>query len=271
VVSFFIALSVCHRDPTLATPFSTGVYKSIGDHYLLRMKSFLAGALVATVISAGVTYAVASTSSETITACAHKKTGDLRIMTGQKCKKSERAVSWSAGAAQAAQGASGPKGDTGAPGTQGAPGTDGLPGSNGVSQMYVSSFTGGYTDPGDGWELMEIFPLPTGSFLVIFSFRITFSGGTIHDAECRLLEVSNATDEGNRLNARTTTNGSILTIQNHYVLTSPGEVNVECISLGDSQVNVAGNSYAIQTDSVLPPLPPCARGENHGDAVTAAC
>jgi len=243
----------------------------VAKDYFVRMKSFLAGVLVATIVSAGVTYAVASNSTETITACAHKKTGDLRIMTGQKCKKSERVVSWSAGVAQATQGVAGPKGDTGSPGAQGVPGTDGLPGSNGVSQMYVSSFIGGRTDPGDGWELMETFSLPAGSFLVIFSFRITFSGGTIHDAECRLLEVSNATDEGNRLNARTTTNGSILTIQNHYVLTSPGEVNVECISLGDSQVNVAGNSYAIQTDSVLPPLPPCARGENHGDAVTAAC
>lgn len=237
------------------------------------MKSFLAGVLVATVVSAGVTYAVASTSSETITACAHKRTGDLRIMTGKKCKKSERAVSWSAGAAQVTQGASGPKGDTGSPGSQGAPGTDGLPGSNGVSQMYVSSFTGGYADSDTSWRQIETFYLPAGTFLVIFSLRITFSGGTTHDAECRLVEATNATDEGNRLGARTTTNGAILTIQNHYVFTSPDEVNVECISNGNSQVNVAGNSYAIETNSIssYSVFEPCPRGQNGGETAIAVC
>lgn len=237
------------------------------------MKSFLAGALVATVISAGVTYAVASTSSETITACAHKKTGALRIMTGKKCKKSERAVSWSAGVAQAAQGVAGPKGDAGSPGAQGTPGAEGLPGSNGVSQIYVSSFTGGYADSGTPWRQVETFYLPAGTFLVIFSLRITFSGGTTHDAECRLVEVPNATDEGNRLGARTTTNGAILTIQNHYVLTSPDEVNVECISNGNSQVNVAGNSYAIETNSIsgYSIFEPCGQRQNRDAVVTAVC
>jgi len=231
------------------------------------MKSFLAGVLVATVVSAGVTYAVASNSTETITACAHKRTGDLRMMTGKKCKKSERAVSWSAGAAQATQGVAGPKGDTGAPGTQGAPG------SNGTSQVYVSSFSGSFTDSGSSWQQIETFELPAGTFLVIFSLRITFSAGTNNDAECRLLGASNATDEGNRLGARTTTNGAILTIQNHYVLTSPDEVNVECISNGDSRVNVEGNSYAIETNSIsiYSGIGPCSRSQNSGETVTAAC
>lgn len=231
------------------------------------MKSFLAGVLVATVVSAGVTYAVASTSSETITACAHKRTGDLRIMTGKKCKKSERAVSWSAGAPQATQGVAGPKGDTGSPGAQGEPGA------NGTSRMYVSSFSGGFTGSGSLWQQIETFSLPAGTFLVIFSLRITFSGGTSNDAECRLVEVTDATDEGNRLVARTTTNGAILTIQNHYVLTSPDEVNVECISNGDSGVNIEGNSYAIETNSIsrYSVFEPCLRDQNDGETVTAAC
>lgn len=56
-----------------------------------------------------------STTTTTITACADKKTGELRL--ANKCKKSEKKLSWNQVGPVGAVGPAGPKGDPGTPGS----------------------------------------------------------------------------------------------------------------------------------------------------------
>lgn len=238
------------------------------------MKSFLAGALVATVISAGVTYAVASTSSETITACAHKKTGDLRMMTGKKCKKSERAVSWSAGAAQATQGVAGPKGD---------PGSQGEAGSNGISQVYYKSFSSGYLGGVSPYTGMGLMTLPAGTFVITANYQISPSfvpnGSETDlaavppnpDVTCRVKPTAEDIPALQSLSGRATNVGEIITFQNYVVLTQETIIEFECKSDASVEVGLSGNIFAFAVANVAPysPIDPCPLAVE--DAVSTAC
>ena len=73
----------------------------------------------------------ASTSTNTINACANKE-GQLRLLpSGAACKKGETAVSWNIVGPQGAQGIPGLTGLQGGVGPSGAPGTNGLDGATG--------------------------------------------------------------------------------------------------------------------------------------------
>jgi hypothetical protein len=80
----------------------------------------LAALLVLALVATGITFAATSGSSGTLSGCASKKTGALRILTSKhKCGKGESSLSWNA---------QGPPGATGATGAVGAPGAPGAPG-----------------------------------------------------------------------------------------------------------------------------------------------
>ena len=89
---------------------------------------------VAALLAAGTGLAVAaSSSSPVIRACANKKTGVLRL--ANKCRKSERSVSWNQSGVQ------GPQGLTGATGAPGATGAQGNEGQRGPQGPGATSFT----------------------------------------------------------------------------------------------------------------------------------
>ena len=70
--------------------------------------------LVVLVVGAGGGYALAASSTKTITVCADKSTGILHLKTHGRCKSSQTRVTWNQ---------QGPPGPQGAPGAQGATGT----------------------------------------------------------------------------------------------------------------------------------------------------
>jgi hypothetical protein len=86
-------------------------------HLGIRTVAFLAltGAFAALALPAA--SAVSKKGSTTVTACAHARTGNLRLkLKPRKCRKSERPVTWGIvgpRGAQGAQGPQGPKGDAG--------------------------------------------------------------------------------------------------------------------------------------------------------------
>src|SRR5690349_10259801 len=75
----------------------------------------MALAVVLALLAGGVSYAVTGGATTTITACASKKTGALRLLGPRgRCKRSERDISWNQ---------VGPAGQRGPIGLQGPPGT----------------------------------------------------------------------------------------------------------------------------------------------------
>jgi hypothetical protein len=96
---------------------------------------FSLGALAATISLGAVQFAAASGGS-TITACANKSTGAMRLLSKGSCKKTERKVAWNQQGIQGQTGAQGIQGQTGA---QGIPGTPGIPGVNSVSTSEGSA------------------------------------------------------------------------------------------------------------------------------------
>jgi hypothetical protein len=81
---------------------------------------FSLGALAAT-ISLGAIQYVAASGGSTITACANKSTGVMRLLSKGSCKKTERKVAWNQ---QGIQGQAGLQGIPGAPGVNGASTSD---------------------------------------------------------------------------------------------------------------------------------------------------
>ena len=79
--------------------------------------------LVVLVVGAGGGYALAASSTKTITVCADKSTGILHLKTHGRCKSSQTRVTWNQ---------QGPPGPQGAQGAQGATGTEGPQGVQGV-------------------------------------------------------------------------------------------------------------------------------------------
>ena len=83
------------------------------------MKKFIL--LAALALSLGLLHAIPAraqtTNSNTIYACYHRNTGDLRKVSGpRQCKNSEIEISWSIGGIPGPQGPQGPQGPAGAPG-----------------------------------------------------------------------------------------------------------------------------------------------------------
>jgi Collagen triple helix repeat (20 copies) len=74
---------------------------------------------------AGGGYAIAASGSS-IRACANKRSGALRL--ANRCKKSERGLSWNANGPTGAAGSRGPQGPQGPQGIQGTQGVQGAPG-----------------------------------------------------------------------------------------------------------------------------------------------
>lgn len=224
------------------------------DYYFLRMKSFLAGALVATVISAGVTYAVAANPPETIKACAHKRTGDLRIMTGKKCNRRERPVSLVAATAQALQsiqGEMGPKGETGPTGLTGPTGPTGA---SGISQIYSSQ----WENPSASsmtYTSMDTLTLPAEQYLVRSQVEFASASGSVNFVQCRLnTDVPNSIG-GPQLLYRESSALTVMTMENHFNFPAGGSVIVECFVLGSFpySAELSGSTYAIAADSISPP------------------
>ena len=90
---------------------------------------FSLGALAATISLGAVQFAAASGGS-TITACANKSTGAMRLLAKGSCKKTERKVVWNQ---------EGIQGQTGAQGIPGTPGVIGVNGVNGASTSQGST------------------------------------------------------------------------------------------------------------------------------------
>jgi hypothetical protein len=84
----------------------------------------IGGAVIALALTLGGTaYAVSGGSARTISACAAKRSGGLRLLaSGKHCKRSERLVKWNQ---------NGPIGPQGLQGPQGAPGSQGVQGPTG--------------------------------------------------------------------------------------------------------------------------------------------
>jgi hypothetical protein len=102
-------------------------------------------------------------STPTIKACAVKKTGDLRIITGSaKCKKTERLVTWGA------------KGPTGAKGSTGAPAIPNVTQVNNYWQGWVSIFVAN-----GGWNTVSLVQSPQltpGDYLVFTNVNMYPNG-----------------------------------------------------------------------------------------------
>jgi hypothetical protein len=102
-------------------------------------------------------------STPTIKACAVKKTGDLRIITGSaKCKKTERLVTWGA------------KGPTGAKGSTGAPAIPNVTQVNNYWQGWVSIFVAN-----GGWNTVSLVQSPQltpGDYLVFTNVNMHPNG-----------------------------------------------------------------------------------------------
>lgn len=101
---------------------------------------------IALVLAAGGgTYAVAQSGSGAIKGCSHKKTGALRVLSGtQKCKRTERALSWNV---EGAPGAAGTNGSAGLNGAKGENGPAGAAGSNGAAGAAGANGAIGPTGP----------------------------------------------------------------------------------------------------------------------------
>lgn len=106
-------------------------------------------------------------SVQTIKACAVKKTGDLRLITGSaKCKKTERLVTW------------GTKGPTGA---KGSPGSPAIPNVTTVDDT-VDGWTSIDVPNQTGWDtisLMQSEPLAAGDYLVLANIEIFTGNGSV--------------------------------------------------------------------------------------------
>jgi hypothetical protein len=243
------------------------------------MKTFLAGVIVATCITAGVNHVMATPSAKApISACAHKKTGDLRLKTGKKCKSTERAVAWPSSQATPLTGAQGPAGiqgvsglqgsagvqgpqgsagAAGAPGVDGAvgvagtPGTNGAPGingTNGLSRAYQKNFLGGQITTLElAPKTMNAINLPAGNYIVSANLTAT-SEGTFQ-AKCYFIGISAPSTIGLKSFENIADGSAVL--QTHVSLLTDDVLGINCWRTGGGAViNVEGSIYAIAVDTI---------------------
>jgi hypothetical protein len=110
-------------------------------------------------------------STPTIKACAAKKTGDLRMITGKaKCKKSEKLVSWGIKGSTGARGLAGARGPAGAPAIPNVTVIDDT--EDGWTSIYVTNQI-----PWETVSLMQSEPLAAGNYLVLANIEISTGSG----------------------------------------------------------------------------------------------
>ena len=163
-------------------------------------------------------------STPTITACAVKKTGDLRIITGSaKCKKTERLVTW------------GTKGPAGARGPAGAPA-----GSNEIMYSQANNYWQGwiniYVAPG-GWDTISVVQttqLLAGNYLVLANVDIDTNGDR---AFCSVTTTPEAVGG----------NGTI-----HYATNIPAELGSQNLSFSSNVGVEAGQEVHLRCRGFIP-------------------
>jgi hypothetical protein len=101
----------------------------------------LSSVVITAIVCTSVGVAVAGSSGNTLHACASKHGGALRI--ASKCRRSERAITWSQTGPAGAQGPQGTRGPQGAQGSQGAQGLAGSNGLDGSARAYARVFGAG--------------------------------------------------------------------------------------------------------------------------------
>lgn len=109
--------------------------------------------LSATLIAGGVAHAAGAS----ITACAKKKGGAMRLITSGTCKKTENTITWGA------------SGESGATGATGAAGSNG---SNGYSKVYIGGGDSLTYAPGYAAAPAAGISLPKGKYLVSFTMQV---------------------------------------------------------------------------------------------------
>ena len=141
-------------------------------------------------------YAIAQSGSPTtkkVRACAKKKGGALRL-SGKKCRRGERRVTWAARGPQGPAGAPGLAGAPGAPGANGSNGTDGADGTDGssagetfsASALFGANFGTGpcVATPSGPSVTVDV---PSGSYVqVMASVAMQRAGGTANSACIRV-------------------------------------------------------------------------------------
>ena len=183
-----------------------------------------ASASMLTLLLAGSGYAVASMSGGAIHACAKKSNGALRV--ANKCKKSERGMSWSI------QGPQGPQGAQGARGAQGAQGAQGATGPQGPSAAYSTGSSTSTSSTGN--VTVASLALPAGKYVLSASVRAADLNATTGAAPfCGLVQHSTSTtlvSAGARLQpeaanqAWETTLSPVTTV----ALSSPDAIDLTC-------------------------------------------
>lgn len=145
--------------------------------------------LGASIFSVGVSHAAGTS----ITACAKKSNGAMRLVTnGKPCKKSERTITW------------GSQGDTGAMGPSGSTGASGISGSNGYSDALV--FRNSQNAARQSFQNIEVITaanIPAGKYVWSVSMQVNFvnptGGSSVIDSEpnyfgCFLSKSNNPAD-----------------------------------------------------------------------------
>lgn len=105
-----------------------------------RLGTFLLGVLV-TAVSIGAVTNASAANDKSITACANKKTGAMRLLTKGKCKSTETSLSWNQQGPTGNTGEAGPAGPAGTAGPTGAAGATGATGARGASGPAGSNAT----------------------------------------------------------------------------------------------------------------------------------
>jgi hypothetical protein len=211
------------------------------------MKSFLVGVVLATFITTGVNHVTATTNTTSVSACANKKTGALRLKTAKKCKSTERSVTWSSSATSGQTGAQGPAGEQGPAGVQGATGAQGSIGANGLSKAYKSEFVGGTLTTNNELRLSSLIYLPAGKYIVTANFELT--SATAFTGTCQFGSLTSPAQSGPRSIAQIANGTAIL--QTSVVLPNDNELHVNCQRItGNDVVSIGGTIYAIAVDAI---------------------
>lgn len=230
------------------------------------MKTFLAGVIVATCITAGVNHVMAASATTSVSACAHKKTGVLRLKTGKKCKSTERPVAWPSSRTtpltgaqgpagiQGEAGQQGPPGATGAPGADGAagvtgtPGIDGSNGANGVSKAYqLNSLGGQITVAETAPKSIAAISLPAGNYIV--SANLTVTSNSNFSGTCQFSNLSSPSTIGLRLIPNISGGSAVL--QTHVSLAGDDSLAVDCQRTGGADtIRLDTTMYAIAVDTI---------------------
>jgi hypothetical protein len=215
--------------------------------YGLKMKSFLVGVVLATFITTGVNHVTATTNTKSVSACADKRTGALRLKTANRCRSTERSVVWPSSATPGKTGAQGPAGAQGANGAQGIQGVQGAAGANGLSRAYKREFRGSTLIENNQLRLSSLIYLPAGKYIVTANLVLT--SPTVFTGTCQFGSLTSPSQSGIRSIAQIASGTAIL--QTSVVLPNDNQIEVNCQRLtGESVVEIEGSIYAIAVDAI---------------------